>query len=60
MNGKMGIGLATVALAMTAGAAELKTVGNWKIDFDEAMARGTMYKPFELKKHEETCNLFFK
>ncbi|MBR3934774.1 MAG: sulfide/dihydroorotate dehydrogenase-like FAD/NAD-binding protein [Clostridia bacterium] len=28
------------------------------IDFDEAMARSTMYKPFETKKHEETCNLF--
>ena len=28
------------------------------IDFDEAMARSTMYKPFERKKHEETCNLF--
>ena len=28
------------------------------IDFDEAMARSTMYKPFETKRHEETCNLF--
>ncbi len=28
------------------------------IDFDEAMARSTMYKPFERKKHEDTCNLF--
>lgn len=28
------------------------------IDFDEAMARGAMYKPFERKAHEETCNLF--
>ena len=28
------------------------------IDFDEAMARSTMYKPFEAKRHEETCNLF--
>ena len=28
------------------------------IDFDEAMARATMYKPFETKRHEETCNLF--
>ena len=28
------------------------------IDFDEAMARSNMYKPFERKKHEETCNLF--
>ena len=29
-----------------------------EIDFDEAMARGAMYKPFERKSHEETCNLF--
>lgn len=28
------------------------------IDFDEAMARGAMYKDFERKKHEETCNLY--
>lgn len=28
------------------------------IDFDEAMARSAMYKPFERKAHEETCNLF--
>ncbi|MDE5583014.1 MAG: sulfide/dihydroorotate dehydrogenase-like FAD/NAD-binding protein [Ruminococcus sp.] len=28
------------------------------IDFDEAMARGAMYKPFERKSHEATCNLF--
>ena len=28
------------------------------IDFDEAMARGAMYKPFERQRHEETCNLF--
>ena len=28
------------------------------IDFDEAMARGAMYKPFERKTHEDTCNLF--
>lgn len=30
------------------------------IDFDEAMARSTMYRPFERKKHEETCSLFSK
>ena len=42
MNGKMAVGLATVALAMTAGAAELKTVGNWKIDFDEATSGLTL------------------
>lgn len=29
-----------------------------EIDFDEAMARGAMYKPFERKAHEDTCNLF--
>jgi ferredoxin--NADP+ reductase len=28
------------------------------IDFDEAMARGAMYKPFERKAHEDACNLF--
>ncbi len=28
------------------------------IDFDEAMARSGMYKPFERHAHEETCNLF--
>ena len=28
------------------------------IDFDEAMARGAMYKPFERNRHEEVCNLF--
>ena len=28
------------------------------VDFDEAMARGAMYKPFERQQHEETCNLF--
>jgi len=30
------------------------------IDFDEAMARSDMYKSFERKKHEDTCNLFKK
>ena len=30
------------------------------IDFDEAMARSAMYKPFERHAHEETCNLFKK
>ena len=29
-----------------------------QIDFDEAMARGAMYKSFERHAHEETCNLF--
>ncbi len=28
-----------------------------EIDFDEAIARSTMYKPFELKTHEKVCNL---
>ena len=28
------------------------------VDFDEAMRRSTMYKPFEKRKYEETCNLF--
>ncbi len=31
-----------------------------QVDFDEAMSRGAMYRPFELHKHEETCNLFKK
>lgn len=30
------------------------------VDFDEAMERSSMYKPFERHKHEETCNLFAK
>ena len=28
------------------------------VDFDEAMERGAMYKDFEARKREETCNLF--
>ena len=28
------------------------------VDFHEAMQRGAMYRPFEAKKREETCNLF--
>ncbi len=28
------------------------------VDFDEAMARSSMYKPFEEKRYEEACNLF--
>ena len=27
------------------------------VDFDEALERGSMYKPFERHAHEETCNL---
>lgn len=30
------------------------------VDFDEAMARSSMYRDFERKCHEETCNLFAK
>ena len=30
----------------------------FEVDFDEAMARSSMYKPFEQKRREETCNLF--
>lgn len=32
----------------------------FKVDFDEAMKRGSMYKPFERHAYEETCNLFKK
>lgn len=28
------------------------------VDFDEAMERSSMYREFERKQHEETCNLF--
>ena len=31
-----------------------------KVDFDEAMRRGSMYKSFERRKHEEFCNLLNK
>ena len=27
------------------------------VDFDEAMARGTMYRPFEAHAREAACNL---
>ena len=30
----------------------------YKVDFDEAIDRSSMYKDFELRKREETCNLF--
>lgn len=30
------------------------------IDFDEAIARSSMYKPFERAMHQKTCNLFQK
>ena len=29
-----------------------------EIDFDECMARSTMYAPFERERREETCRLF--
>ena len=32
----------------------------FEVDFDEAMARGTMYLEFERHAYEETCNLFQK
>ncbi|MBR4225116.1 MAG: sulfide/dihydroorotate dehydrogenase-like FAD/NAD-binding protein [Oscillospiraceae bacterium] len=28
------------------------------VDYDEAMVRAAMYKPFEREQHEETCRLF--
>ena len=31
-----------------------------EIDFDEAMARSSMYRDFERHAHEDTCNLFKK
>ena len=30
----------------------------FEVDFDEAMARGAMYRDFERQAHEEACNLF--
>jgi len=30
------------------------------VDFDEAMTRSTIYKPFERARHEEVCNLYKK
>ena len=32
----------------------------FEVDFDEAMARGSVYKPFEAKAREEACNLLKK
>lgn len=29
-----------------------------EVDFDEAMARSSMYKPFERESHEKICNLY--
>ena len=30
------------------------------VDFDEAIARSSMYRPFERHAHEDTCNLYAK
>jgi ferredoxin--NADP+ reductase len=30
------------------------------VDFDEAIERSSMYRPFEREKHDEACNLFKK
>ena len=30
----------------------------YAVDFDEAMSRASMYRDFERRKHEDTCNLF--
>ena len=30
------------------------------VDFDEAIARSSMYRPFERRAYEDTCNLFAK
>ncbi|HCD80786.1 MAG TPA: sulfide/dihydroorotate dehydrogenase-like FAD/NAD-binding protein [Ruminococcaceae bacterium] len=32
----------------------------FEVDFDEAMKRGAMYRDFERRAYEETCNLFKK
>ena len=32
----------------------------YKVDFDEAMSRGGMYREFERHAYEETCNLLSK
>ncbi len=32
----------------------------YAVDFDEAISRSSMYRNFERKKYEETCNLFGK
>ena len=29
-----------------------------EVDFDEAIERSSMYKPFERKAHQEICNLY--
>ena len=32
----------------------------YEVDFDEAISRSNMYRDFERRKHEDTCNLFKK
>lgn len=32
----------------------------FEVDFDEAIARSSLYRPFERRAHEETCRLFEK
>ena len=32
----------------------------YEVDFDSAMVRNMMYRPWEVHKHEEVCNLFKK
>ena len=32
----------------------------FEVDFDEAMARSSIYKPFERHAYEEACHLFEK
>ena len=32
----------------------------FEVDFDEAMSRGAMYRPFEQEQREHVCNLFKK
>ena len=32
----------------------------YEVDFDEAISRSSMYRPFEMHKHSEACNLFKK
>ena len=39
---------------------EEKKVNEREVDFDEAMSRGAMYRPFEMHAYEEACNLFKK
>ena len=34
------------------------TLDGQKVDWDLAVKRNQMYRDFELRKHEEVCNLF--